>query len=420
MPLTTVLMAMQKRGIAVDKAVLSRAIVEYVERAKAIRAELATLGVVDTGSKALSKLFYETFGLPIVKRTKKNKAPSLDEDALKKLSVVASGTEMDNPARRAIMDKASHIIQLVLEVRGVEKILSTYLRGLPVAADGRVHCSWLEHGTKTGRLSSRGPNMQNQPEGIVREMYVAAPGHTLVSLDYSQIELRLMAYESEDEALIEAYEQERDVHSEEAAFMFHEKVVKVPSGERPDFVSYEERKFTKSFIYCLNYGGDIFAVMAAIPGMITITQGKIAQARYYQRHPGVALFRTRIQEQVRATRTVTNVLGRPRIFFGSISETIKSAYDHPMQSGAADIINTAMIRLHRKGLDNGLLLQIHDQLVFELPDSPDLDNTIVRIKAEMEHSITIRGRRVLLPVDVSIGRSWGKLEKWKFQKFYKP
>lgn len=412
MKMPRILMEMQREGLLVDTSVVSNALVEYNEVSKRLRQELAELGVHSPGSlNYLKTLFFDTYALPVIKKTKTG-APSLDEDTLNKLSVKCFDRKATAPTGivKKVADLASKSIELVIKLRKNEKVLSTYLRKLPIGPDGRVHSSWLLHGTKTGRLSSREPNMQNIPKGIARQIYVAEPGCLLVSFDYSQIELRLIAYEAGDQALIDAYYEGRDVHSETAALLFHGKDVKLK--EQPDWISYDQRQFGKSFSYCMNYGGDIFSVMSANPGMITTQQGKRGQALYYQKHPEIAAFRDAIKEEVTTTRILTTSFGRPRMFFGSASDILKSAYNFPIQGGAAEVINKAMIRLDERGLCKGLRLQVHDQLLYSLKINDELHITVQNIKEEMAKPVTIKGRQVLLPVDVTAGHSWGNLKEW--------
>jgi uracil-DNA glycosylase family 4 len=418
MRMPRILLRMKKRGMLVDKAVLGRAIVEYITLAADIKTTLRKLGVHSVTNKDLARLLYKDLGLPVVKRTKVAKAPSADEDALLQLQVLCfdRSKESTNEALAALMDKGYQVIKNVLELRKAEKILSTYLRGLTIGPDGRIHPNWLVHGTRTGRLSSRNPNAQNVPKvGVARRIYTAARGFVLVAFDYNQIELRIVAYDAGDEPLIRAFEEGRYVHAEEAAFMFHNREIQT-FKPWPDWISQAEVDFTKSFEYALNYGGTIFAVMAANPGMMTSTQGKIAQARYFARHPKIDLYRKRIAEEVTRTRRLLSPFGRPRIFFGNKTEILNSAYNFPIQGGAAEVINKAIIRLADARMDEGLLLQVHDELLFELEDNASLPEKIGAIKALMAEPVEIQGRPVIIPVEVKTGNNWGDMKLWNYQK----
>lgn len=438
MKLPRILIRMKRRGLLVDRKVLSEAVVKYTEVSWGFREELKKLGVVNpTSLNYLKTLFFETYSLPVLKKTKKQNA-SLDEDTLNKLQVhcydVAAVAKM--PIIKELMDKASKVITLILKLRKNDKVLSTYLRNLPIGPDGKVHPNWLIHGTRTGRLSSRDPNGQNVPPGIAREIYVAEPGSVIVSFDYSQIELVLVAYMANEERLIQAFAEGRDVHSENAALLFHGKVIKIWKGKEPEWITKAQRDFAKSFAYALNYGGDIFSVMTAHPGMITTANGKVAQGLYYATYPGIENFRKGIRGEVLRTRTLVSPFGRPRIFFGSTSEILNSAYNFPIQAGAAEVINKAMIRLAKKKfrhivadnyvvdegeegtpLDDGLRLQIHDQLLYILKESRELPARVTAIKEEMSKPVTVNGRTVNLKVDITTGYSWGKLTEWKSEKY---
>lgn len=412
MRLPRILMGMRRRGMYVDRARIGRLIVDYNLRSKEMRKGLATIGVKDpSSSSSIADLLYETYSLPVAKRTAKGR-PSVDEDSLIKARLKASdaAAQIAGPAK-ILMERACDVVDRLLALRKTEKSLSTYLRGLPIAKDGKIHCSWLQHGTTSERLSSRQPNLQNVPEDM-RIIYVPTPGLAFWSFDYSQLELRIMAYEAGEESLIDAFAEGRDIHSEHAAILFHDK--DGPLYKQPAWITKPQRDFAKSFAYALNYGGDITSVMRAKPGMLTMGQGKLAQMKYYSRRPKIAQFRAKIEGQVKRTRTLVNSFGRPRIFFGSPSAIMKSAYNYPIQSSAAGLINQATIKLAQLGLDDGLLLQVHDSLMFELPHH--YAERAKRIVEIMEAPVKIQGRQVTFPVDVSTGTSWGDMRKCDLAK----
>lgn len=408
MKLPPILLDMQKRGIGVDTATLRDAIIEYTMQISQLNTDLEEAGV-PKGDKALKEYLFVKLKLPVVKRSRKTKAPSLDADTFLKLhKKILLEQEQLSPqsSRYQILVEGSKALRLISTKKQKQKTLSTYLRGLPIGPDGRVHCSWLQHGTKNQRLSSRDPNLQNVPAGIARRIYCAKPGHKLYLFDYSQIELRIIAYEAEDLPLIQTFEEGKDPHDKNTRDFFG-----IKDGET---YTERQRSFAKSFVYCLNYGGDVTAVLMANPGFISFKYAKAAQARYYKERPAIALYRERIEKEVRSSRTVVNPFGLKRIFFGALSDNIKSAYNYPIQSGAAHVINTACIRLSRQGLTTGLILQIHDALGFELPNHPTTPQRLKDIRKVMEMPVTIRGRKVDLPVDLKYGKNWDALDKWKW------
>jgi len=401
MKLPRILLDMQRRGILVDTAVLKEAIISYTTQVKAIALELEELGV-PKGDNALKIYLFEELKLPVVKRSKITRSPSLDKDTFEKLHVkiiTEKGKYDEEHPRFKVLSEGEHALTLISDKKQRQKTLSTYLRGLPIGPDGRVHCRWLQHGTKNQRLSSRDPNLQNVPEGIARRIYSASPGKLLYVFDYSQIELRIIAYDAEDLDLIKCFETGQDVHDSVARDLFN-----IPPGEP---VPHKIRKFTKSCEYCWNYGGDITAVLMVYPGLLSIGQAKRAQAEYFRKRPALARYRKAIEDEVKISRSVTDPFGLKRIIFGNLKDNIRSAYNNPLQSGAAYVINTACIRLWRKGLTSNLLLQVHDSLVFELPTP----NDVMSIKNIMEVPVYIKKRKVELPVDVQVGPNWDSLEK---------
>lgn len=409
MKLPRILIDMQKRGILVNRKVHGEAIVEYNLRVRQHNLDLKAMKV-PAGDKARKKYLFETLALPIVKRSKKTGAASMDKDAVLKLHkkiLIEKEKYSEQHPRHILLCKGETVINKLSALSADSKILSTYLRGLPIGPDGRIHCSWLQHGTKNQRLSSRRPNLQNIPEGIARRLYSAAPGKLFYFFDYSQIELRIIAYEAEDFPLIKVFESGGDVHDRNTRDFFGLSATQTYTEK--------QRRFSKSFVYCLNYGGDVAAVLQAYPGFISWGAARKGQAVYYAAHPAIKVYRERIEKEVRATRRVKNPFGLERVFFGSISQNIKSAYNYPIQSGAAYIINTACIRLQKAGLTDGLLLQIHDALGYELPYLAahlKVPYTLLHeIKEIMEQSVYIRGRKVALPVDIKYGPNWDDLKK---------
>src|SRR5690606_25485751 len=295
-------------------------------------------------------------GLPVLKRTASG-APSTDEDVLEKLA-------QDYPLPR-----------IVLDWRSLAKLKGTYTDKLPKMVDprsGRVHTRYSQAVAVTGRLASSDPNLQNIPirtaEGRrIREAFVAPPGSKIVSADYSQIELRIMAHISGDENLLRAFEQRMDVHRATAAEIF---------GVAPDEVSFEQRRYAKVINFGLMYGMSAYGLATNLD--IDRSAAKNYIERYFARYPGVARYMEETRERARRDGYVETVLGR-RLWIAEInspngprrSAAERAAINAPMQGTAADLVKLAMIEvqrwIERDALRSKLILQVHDELVLEVP-----------------------------------------------------
>ena len=306
--------------------------------------------------KQIGEIFFEKLGLPIVKKTAKG-APSTDEEVLEKLAL-----DFPLPAK-------------ILEHRGLSKLKSTYTDKLATLINPntkRVHTHYAQAVAVTGRLSSNDPNLQNipirTPEGRrVREAFVAPAECVIASADYSQIELRIMAHISEDEALLKAFHEGIDVHRATAAEIFG-----VPQQE----VSSEQRRYAKVINFGLIYGMSAFGLAKALG--IDNTAAKLYIERYFDRFSGVKRYMDSTRISAKAKGYVQTVFGR-RLYLPEInspngprrSGSERAAINAPMQGTAADLIKMSMIKIQHeidaKGLKTKIIMQVHDELVFEVP-----------------------------------------------------
>jgi DNA polymerase I len=319
-------------------------------------------------------------------------APSTDEDTLAQLA-------LDHPIARAILD-----------YRGMAKLKSTYTDKLPQMIDpatGRVHTSYSQATAVTGRLASSEPNLQNIPartaEGRrIREAFIAPPGHLLISADYSQIELRIMAHLSDDAGLLKAFAEDRDIHTATASEVF---------GVPLDAVDAEQRRMAKVINFGLIYGMSAFGLASQLNLERSAAQAYID--RYFARYPGVADYMQRTRETARQQGYVETVFGR-RLYLPEINSknpqrrqgAERAAINAPMQGTAADLIKLAMIavqeRLDSAKLTSRLILQVHDELILEVPE----DET-VRIRDELpELMCNVAELKVPLRVGVGSGSNW--------------
>jgi len=394
MPTSEVLFRMERTGVLLDCALLDEQSRELGERVLALENKAYELAgqPFNLGSpKQLGDILFGKMGLPVVKKTATGQ-PSTDEDVLQQLAA-------DYP-----------LPKLLLEHRGLSKLKSTYTDKLPLmrnARTGRVHTSFGQATAVTGRLASTDPNLQNIPvrtaEGRrIREAFIAPSGHTIVSADYSQVELRIMAHLSGDESLLKAFGEGADIHRATAAEIFG-----VPLAE----VSGDQRRYIKAVNFGLIYGMSAFGLAAQLA--IERSAAQMFIDKYFTRYPGVAEYMRRTRELAHKQGYVETVFGR-RLWLPDINAgggprrqgAERAAINAPMQGTAADLIKLAMIVLQqwldREQLGTRLILQVHDELVLEVPDA-ELD----RVKGELPVLMTgVAKLRVPLVVDVGSGPNW--------------
>lgn len=394
LPVATILFRMERTGVLLDRNLLAiqsgelgRKMLELEQRAYQEAGQPFNLG----SPKQIGDILFTQKGLPVVKKTPGG-APSTDEDTLEQLA-------LDHPIARAILD-----------YRGMAKLKSTYTDKLPQMihpATGRVHTSYSQATAVTGRLSSSEPNLQNIPartlEGRrIREAFIAPPGHQLVSADYSQIELRIMAHLSDDAGLLTAFAEDRDIHTATAAEVF---------GVALTEVSSEQRRMAKVINFGLIYGMSAFGLASQLNLERSAAQAYID--RYFARYPGVADYMQRTRETARRQGYVETVFGR-RLYLPEINAknpqrrqgAERAAINAPMQGTAADLIKLAMIAvqgwLDREKLASRLLLQVHDELILEVPER-ELD----RVRAELPgYMCNVAELKVPLRVGVGAGHNW--------------
>jgi DNA polymerase-1 len=394
LPVRAVLFRMERHGVLVDRELLAAQSRELGARAQALEAEAHRLAGApfNLGSpKQLCEVLFERMKLPVRKKTATGQ-PSTDEEVLEALAA-------DYP-----------LPKVLLEYRALSKLKSTYTDKLPAminAKTGRVHTTFSQATAVTGRLASLEPNVQNIPvrtaEGRrIREAFVAAPGHTIVSADYSQIELRIMAHLSEDPALLAAFHGDADIHRVTAAEIF---------SVAPEDVSADQRRYIKAVNFGLIYGMSAFGLATQLNIERVAAQQFID--RYFTRYPGVAEYMQRTRELARDQGYVETVFGR-RLFLPDIraasgprrAAAERAAINAPMQGTAADLVKLAMIAvqawLDRERLRTRLILQVHDELVLEAPV-----DEVARVVRELPGLMTsVATLRVPLKVDVGQGRNW--------------
>ncbi len=395
MPLVPVLAAMEERGIKVDLRGLSRLEVQLTQDLKAIERHVYQLAgrEFNLGSpKQLGRVLFEELKLAHGKRIKTGYSTSVE--VLNELA------------------PKHDVVREVLRYRELTKLCNTYLEPLRNAAreeTHRVHATFNQMGTATGRLSSSNPNLQNVPIRTdlgrqIRSAFVAEPGNVLISADYSQIELRVLAHLSGDEQLAEAFNRGEDIHARTAAAILRKDVADVKS---------EDRRLAKVVNYGLVYGMGDYGLSSRAD--IPIEQARAFLDEYMARFAGVARWRDQTIEQARQTGYVRTISGRVRLTPGiadrnrAVAEATKRyAINAPVQGSAADIIKKAMLvleeRLGAGDFGIGMVLQVHDELVFEVKKTK-ADEIREMIRVEMENAWSLS---VPLVVETGVGQSWGE------------
>ncbi len=393
-PLIPVLVAMERRGVRIDTELLATHSRELRERLATLEQQaLAEAGqTFNLGSpKQLQSILFDQLGLPVIRKTPTGQ-PSTAEEVLVELA--ARGYELP---------------RLILEHRGLSKLKSTYADKLPQLINpdsGRLHTSYHQAVTSTGRLSSSDPNLQNipirTPEGRrIRQAFVAAPGYRLLAADYSQIELRIMAHLSGDQRLLAAFADDRDIHRATAAEVF---------GGVPATVTADQRRAAKAINFGLIYGMSAFGLARQLGIDRDAAQAYID--RYFARYPQVRDYMERTRRQAAEQGYVETVYGRrlylPEIRAGNAQRrqaAERTAINAPMQGTAADIIKRAMLAVAQFLFDRSdahMIMQVHDELVFEVAAS-----AIAEIRDAVRHCMAHAAElRVPLVVDIGEGANW--------------
>jgi DNA polymerase-1 len=394
LPLLPILSKIERTGALIDETLLFQQSTELTQRINELEVEAWELAGQQfnlASPKQIGEILFTKLEIPILKKTAKG-APSTKEEVLQELA-------MDYP-----------LPKVLLEHRGLAKLKSTYTDKLPTminAKTGRIHTSYHQAGTATGRLSSSDPNLQNIPvrnsEGRrVRQAFIASPGCKIVAADYSQIELRIMAHLSEDPNLVSAFAAGKDIHQATAAEVF---------SLAPEAVSTEQRRSAKAINFGLIYGMSAFGLAKQLN--IGRKQASEYIDTYFQRYPGVLSYMNNVRSSASENGYVETHFGR-RLYLPEINSrngmrrqaAERTAINAPMQGTAADIIKLAMISvdnwLQDSNLKSVMIMQVHDELVLEVPEHELLDVTTGLVR-HMENAADLK---VPLVVDVGVGENW--------------
>lgn len=393
-PLVNVLLRMEHQGVLIDASLLRQHSQQLAEAMQSLAArchQAAGQPFNVESPKQLQDILYGKLNIPVLRKTPTGQ-PSTAEDVLEELAL-----EHELP-------------RLIIEYRGMAKLKSTYTDKLPLqinARTGRVHTSYHQAVAATGRLSSTDPNLQNIPirsaEGRrIRQAFIAPPGSVLVAADYSQIELRIMAHLSGDASLLHAFANDLDIHQATAA-----EVLSIPLEQ----VSSDQRRSAKAINFGLIYGMSAFGLAKQLGVPRNEAQKYIDL--YFTRYPGVRQYMDRTRAQAHERGFVETVMGR-RLYLPDINArnaslrqyAERSAINAPMQGTAADIIKLAMIDVDRwlqtSGFNARIIMQVHDELVFEVPQELS-DALIAEVRQRMTAASTLS---VPLKVDIGVGNNW--------------
>jgi len=398
-PLIPILLKMQIRGVKIDQVVRAEAYLMYEKETIELQEKLdGAVGraINVNSSKQMQQLLYIDLKLP-TKYKRGTTNVTANEEALQMLA----------------KQHPSPIFDLILSIRHNRKLMSTYLvdKG---GKDGRIRCSYVIGGTETGRLSSRksvfgtGTNLQNIPKGICRKMFVPDAGNVFIEADLSQAEARVVAYLSEEDTLIDLFNREGDVHSQNASRIFNKKI-----GD----VSLKDRDLAKKLVHASNYGigPRTFGYHAGVGER----EAKVLLQKYFDTYPKIKAWQFAVQGRLRKSRTVVTPLGRKRTFFGRWNDKLYGeAYAFVPQGTVGDILNLAIIRFSSwmKGMENEdeveIMLQNHDAVLIQCNE-----NKVEYFKKALNNAfdipVMIRGRELIIPVKFKVGPNWNDMEKLK-------
>jgi DNA polymerase-1 len=398
-PLVPVLARMEQAGVKIDRSALKEMSFRLEQAISAKGKEIYASAGCEfnvNSPKQLGDILFNRLNLPKPVKYGKGKTISTAVDVLEELAEVHG------------------VPRMVLEYRQLSKLKSTYVDALPLLlspSSGRLHTTFLQAATSTGRLSSVNPNLQNIPIRTelgreIRAAFTVEPGHILMAVDYSQIELRLLAHYSKDRLLVEAFRNGDDIHTLTASQVF---------GVPPLMVTSDHRRQAKVVNFGIVYGLSAFGLSQNLK--IEPSEAKQFINAYFEKYSGVRTFIDKTLEEVRREQKVKNLFGRVRPIPDINSKNAnlrgfaeRTAVNTPLQGTAADLIKIAMIRIdsaiRERELKSRMTLQVHDELVFEVPEAEiDIMRSLVKELMENAHPLTVP-----LLVEIGVGPNWRDLE----------
>lgn len=402
MPLVPVIVDLELAGVQLDVDALAKLAVQINGRLAELEEEIFRLvgAPFNLGSpQQLSDALFGKLGLPSTR---------LDRTRTGQISTAAGVLEE--------LREVHPVIRLILEHRELSKLKGTYVDALPVLVsgkDGRLHTSYNQVGSVTGRISSSNPNLQNIPVKSelgrqVRRAFVAPPGRVLLSADYSQVELRILAHVAHDENLLQAFADGEDIHARTASRLFNVELTEVTS---------QQRRLGKTINFGVVYGISDWGVSGRTE--LSVEESRRLIEGYFDKYPGVKDYIERTKEQAHSQGYVESLMGRRRYFpelregrrvpVALRNQAEREAINMPIQATAADIIKRAMVTLHRElsalGLGSRMIMQVHDELVLECPEN-EVDRAAPLVCEAMEGAFRLDAP---LKVDVTVGNDWDNM-----------
>ncbi len=408
MPLVPVLSAMEQEGVGVDLDFFQQMSQDLAARLHQLETQIHEIAGEPfniNSTQQMSDILFKKLGYPV--------------EGLKKTrsGYYSTAANVLESLKATEQEKKTGMITCILEYRELGKLKSTYVDALPELVneeDGRIHTSFNQTGAITGRIASSNPNLQNIPIRSevgqqIRRGFVAKPGHIFLAADYSQVELRILAHVSQDEALVEAFRQNQDIHRTTAAAVYNIKL---------DDVTYNQRRFAKAVNFGLIYGMGAFRL--ARDSDLTLAEAENYIKDYFARFPGIQKYLDETKKKAKTDGYVETLLGRRRYFpvfkmpasGSNVQARLRAereAINHPIQGTAADIVKIAMLRLHEKlaAYQAKMLLQVHDELLLELPEE-ELESVRELVVDTMCDAFSLD---VPLKVEASTGHNWLELKE---------
>jgi len=401
-PLIPILLDVQIRGVKIDHSLRIQGYNELEKELIILQHKLdyAVGYPVNCNSPMqLKELLYTDFNLaPKYKRGKRGEVPTLatDEEALTELS-----SQYD-----------LNILHLILAIRENRKLMGTYLTDKG-GDDGRMRCSYVIGGTDTGRLASRksvfgsGGNLQNIPPGVCRRMFVPDEGKVFIQVDESQAEARVVAYDAQEESMINVFESGGDIHRLNGSWIYNCK---------PEEVTDVQRQTAKKGVHALDYGLGPVAFSKLFG--CSIAEAKVLHQKYFDRFPKLRAWHLGIQATLNRSRTLTTPLGRRRTFFGLWGDQLfRQAYSYIPQATISDILNMSLIKLVGKYPEVEVMLQIHDAYIIQCFPN-EVDVWVERMQETFNIPVQIKGRTVIIPVEFKVGENWNDMCKYKKGEYH--
>lgn len=382
-PLTEIVLHLNQKGMLIDNTKREAAAIQLTEQSDVIKSKIYDMlgGEYNIRGNEIKDFFYKELGLNAGRST-----GSLDKVAVAKLSNK--------------YPDLSYLFNSIIEAKHLDHIKNAFILAIQPGEDGIIYPNY-KIGPLTGRLACKKPNYQNIPEGISRELFIPRPGKMFIYADYSNLEVRILAVLANETEMLRVLAAGKDIHSYTASILF-----KLPPGVKESPI---QRKIAKNvFFGIVSYGGSVEGIKErldyelshlSVQELYTLVNG------YFEAHPRLKEFRTWIEKEFTAKKMLRNAFGRPRFFFGRAKDSLRQAYNFPIQSSAADLKNIAVIETHKMFPDT-LVLEVHDSMMWEV-DEDKVEHIQKELVAYLEAPVKEFGG-YSFPVKSKICKNWGE------------